>query len=352
MAQETDTVDGKGASGRDRGTAGVAVRSGGPTEQSRPLEATRDPFRSRARLLVVLVLCFAILPGLLLISVGVLVLVFGHQPHDYVFGTLILSLAATLIAGITATLSYVRRGTSLAKLQTEFVARVSHDLRTPLTSIRMFVETLQSRRIEDPKKVDECLSVIAKETERLSALVERLLTWARMEAGKRTYTPRLVDSATFVKASIEAIEPQITLAKLDGTAELACELQANLPTVEVDPEAMTEALVNVLQNAVRFTGRDKRIALRARREGHELVITVSDNGPGIARDEQTRIFERFYRVVDPANPNVPGTGLGLPMVHHIVKAHDGRIIVESDLGKGAAFHIHLPIAKSERPGQG
>ncbi len=332
---------------------GPQNRLTGPTEGTRGLVATRDPFRSRVRLLVILVLCFAVLPGLLLISVGVLMLVFGHQPKDYVFGTLILSLAATLIAGITATFSYVRRGTSLAKLQTEFVQRVSHDLRTPLTSIRMFVETLQSGRIEDPKKVDECLSVIAQETARLTALVERLLMWARMESGKRTYSPKLVPPSSFLEPALLGVEAQLAAARLDGgTAALTKDIQEGLPEVDVDPEALTEALVNVLQNAVRFTGRDKLIKFSARREGPELVITVSDNGPGIAQHEQTRIFERFYRVVDPANPNVPGTGLGLPMVHHIVAAHEGRIVVQSELGKGAAFHIHLPIANAEAIKQG
>lgn len=329
-----------------RGKDAPATATGPTGSSPQRLEATRDPFRSRVRLLVVLVLCFAVLPGLLLIFVGVLVLVFGHQAHDYVFGTLILSLAATLIAGITATFLYVRRGTSLAKLQSEFVSRVSHDLRTPLTSIRMFVETLQSGRLQDPKKVDECLSVIAQETARLNTLVERLLTWARMEAGKRIYNPRIVDPKTFLEPALAAIEGQLTLARLDGTATLERSIDPDLQPVDVDPEAMTEALVNLLQNAIRFTGRDKHIGFAVRRDGAEMVITVSDNGPGIARDEQTRIFERFYRVVDPANPNIAGTGLGLPMVHHIVSAHDGRVIVESDLGKGAAFHIHLPLGRA------
>ena len=106
-----------------------------------------DKYASQIRMLVVLVLCFAVAPAALLLTVGVLVLVFGHQVHDTVFGVLILSLAATLIAGVTATVVYVRRGTSLAKLQAEFVQKVSHDLRTPLTSIKMFVETLQGGRI-------------------------------------------------------------------------------------------------------------------------------------------------------------------------------------------------------------
>src|SRR3954471_1917838 len=156
-------------------------------KKSAPPPRRYDKYASQIRMLVVLVLCFAVAPAALLLTVGVLVLVFGHQAHDYVFGVLILSLALTLIAGITATVVYVRRGTSLAKLQAEFVQKVSHDLRTPLTSIKMFVETLQSGRLTDTDKVDECLDVLSRETDRLTAMVERLLEWARMEAGKRVY---------------------------------------------------------------------------------------------------------------------------------------------------------------------
>src|SRR5260370_37419405 len=123
----------------------------------RPPKAKKyDKYAAQIRLLVVLVLCFAVAPAALLLTVGVLVIVFGHQVHDIVFGILILSLAATLIAGVVATVSYVRRGTSLAKLQAEFGQKVSHDLRTPLTSIKMVVETLQDGRLVDPQHVDEC----------------------------------------------------------------------------------------------------------------------------------------------------------------------------------------------------
>src|SRR6478736_3010838 len=174
--------------------AEIAKKSGPPTRRY-------DKYASQIRMLVVLVLCFAVAPAALLLTVGVLVLVFGHQAHDYVFGVLILSLAVTLIAGITATVLYVRRGTSLAKLQAEFVQKVSHDLRTPLTSIKMFVETLQDRRIADPQKVDECLEILSAETDRLTGMVERLLEWARMEAGKRVYRPLRVPVSRVIDAA-------------------------------------------------------------------------------------------------------------------------------------------------------
>jgi two-component system phosphate regulon sensor histidine kinase PhoR len=318
-------------------TAPLAAAAGTP----RPRTA-KDFYTSRIRLAVVLILCFVVLPGALMLTVGILVLVFGHQVHDTVFGVLILSLAATLIAGITFTFLYVRQATSLARLQTEFVQRVSHDLRTPLTSIRMFVETLRGGRLTDPAKVQECLDVLTEETGRLSGLVERLLKWAKMEAGKRIYQTRHARPEAVIDAALRALDSQVQLLRLDGVVEIERAVAAELPYVDVDVDAMSEALINLLQNALKYTGAEKRIRVEARAGEKTVEIIVADNGPGIAIDHQRRIFEKFYRVVDPADPNIAGTGLGLAMVHHIVGAHAGRITVESEVGRGARFHIFLP----------
>jgi two-component system phosphate regulon sensor histidine kinase PhoR len=306
-----------------------------------------DKYAAQVRMLVVLVSIFAIGPAALLLTVGILVLVFGHQAHDIVFGILILALAATLIAGVTATVVYVRRGTSLAKLQAEFVQKVSHDLRTPLTSIKMFVETLQDGRLSDQAKIDECLDVLARETDRLSGMVERLLMWARMEAGRRAYNPERTTVTALIDLALEGLQSQITLGGLDEITHVTREIADHLPQVDVDREAMSEALLNILSNALRYTGAEnKEITVRAFKRDKDVVIVISDNGPGIPRHEQSRIFEKFYRVVDPALPDVDGTGLGLAMVHHIVRAHRGRITVQSDVGKGCAFNIFLPAGEA------
>jgi two-component system phosphate regulon sensor histidine kinase PhoR len=317
---------------------------GSAPPRGRPRTA-RDFYTSKIRLAVVLVLCFVVLPGALLITVGILVLVFEQRVHDIVFGVITLSLAATVIAGVTFTFIYVRRATSLARLQTEFVQKVSHDLRTPLTSIRMFVETLQSGRITDRERMEECFELLGAESERLNALVERLLKWASMEAGKRIYNPVHARPDELVRQAVDAIQAQVQLAKLEGNVTVTCEVADHLPYVDVDPDAMVEALVNLLTNALRYTGRDKEIAVRCLARDREVEITVADNGPGIPKQEQRFIFTKFYRVVDPARPEVEGTGLGLAMVHHIVRAHNGRITVDSDVGRGAKFHIYLPAVR-------
>ncbi len=315
-----------------------------PTENRVRTAARPDLYASQIRLAVLLMLCFAVAPGILLISVGILVLVFGHQAHDIVFGVLILSLAATFIAGITATFLYVRRSTSLARLQTEFVQKVSHDLRTPLTSIKMFVETLADGRFTDREKIQECLELLTEETGRLTAMVERLLRWASMEAGRKAFKLVPVHPKILVEEAIDALRAQIVAQHLEDKTQLRVHLAENLPSVEADAGAMSEALLNVLQNALRYTGDQKEIDVRVTSDDKEVIITIADNGPGIPKHEQRRIFEKFYRAIDPANPNVEGTGLGLAIVHLVVRAHNGRIFVESDVGKGAAFHIHLPKA--------
>jgi two-component system phosphate regulon sensor histidine kinase PhoR len=173
-------------------------------------------------------------------------------------------------------------------------------------------------------------------------MVERLLEWARMEAGKRVYRPLRVPVSRVIDAALRGLEVQVKLGGLEGKTIIERELAPELPDIDVDPEAMSEALLNVMSNALRYTGDSKQISVRAVRRDKEILITIRDNGPGIPQHEQSRIFEKFHRVVDPALPDVDGTGLGLAIVHHIVRAHRGRVAVQSDAGRGAAFHITLP----------
>jgi two-component system phosphate regulon sensor histidine kinase PhoR len=289
-----------------------------------------------------LIIGFVIVPAALLLTVGVLILVLGSATREYVFGVLVLAAVSTTIIGVIATLTVLYREARVSRLQTDFVNKVSHDLRTPLTSIRMFVETLQLGRLPEPERQREALSVIAQETARLSLLINRLLDWARMESGKRSYALEPVSVEEVVEAALQAFEPQ----RLSEPAQVDREIQPGLPPVRADREALSEALLDLLQNAHKYTGSDKRITVGARLEDGTVLVTVADNGPGIRVADQKRIFEKFYRAQDPLQRHIEGSGLGLAMVKHIVEAHGGRVTVASDVGQGAVFTIALPAAQA------
>jgi len=292
-----------------------------------------------------LIIGFVVVPAAMMLTVGILILVFGRQKQDYVFGTLILALVGTTIIGTVATLVILYREAYLTRLQTDFVNKVSHDLRTPLTSIRMFVETLQLGRLEDPARREEALAIISSETERLSALITRLLDWARMESGKRSFDLRRQPVGPIVDDALRAVEPQ----RLQTGAKVIRTLAPGLPQIYVDRDALSGVLVDLLQNAFKYTGPEKRISILARAAGPSVEIVVEDNGPGIPGSDQKRIFDKFYRGKDPLDRTIEGSGLGLSMVKHILKAHGGKVSVRSELGKGAAFTVLLPASEVQRP---
>jgi two-component system phosphate regulon sensor histidine kinase PhoR len=291
-----------------------------------------------------LIIGFVFVPAAALLTVGILILVFGSQLRDFLFGWLVVAMVLTTVIGGIAAIVVLRRVARLAWLQTDFVNKVSHDLRTPLTSIRMFVETLQLGRLTDPVRQQEALEIIAEETERLSGLINRLLDWARMESGRRSYDLRPELLRPIVDAAVAALAPQL----LSQPGEVKVTIADNLPRVRADRAALVEALLNVLSNAVKYTGADKRIAVDVMTDGHAVRISVKDNGPGIARHDLKRVFDRFYRARDPLHRIIEGSGLGLAMVKHIVNGHGGIIEVESELEKGTTFTVTLPALEETK----
>ncbi len=243
-----------------------------------------------------------------------------------------------LSLGVVFTGRLLAREERLSTMKTDFVSLVSHELRTPLTSIRMFIEMLATNRVNNEQEKQEVLNLLAKETTRLSGMIEGVLDWARIESGKKQYALQLGEAKLIVDTAVEAFRAQRMGAEMNFTVEA----QPTEMLVNADAESISGSLLNLLQNAFKYSGADKRIALRVYARKNEVVMEVEDNGPGIARREQRRIFERFYRVDDLLTRKTEGSGLGLSIAHRIVKAHGGRITVDSTVGKGSTFRIHLP----------
>ena len=253
----------------------------------------------------------------------------------------------TLVAvGTVVTLTSAAREIRLSRLQTDFVSSVSHELRTPLTSIRMFVETLQSGRIEDPERIEECLSLLSHETERLSRMIERVLGWARMEAGRRVYEFEEVSARALFEEALQALRSQ---RLLDEDVDIRVAIPDDLPMLRVDRDAIVEALLNLLQNAVKYTPSPQLIEISASRRSHRIGLSVDDNGPGIAQADRHRIFEKFYQADTLLSSATQagaarGSGLGLSIVRAVTRGHGGRVELHTEVDRGSRFTLWLPMA--------
>ena len=256
----------------------------------------------------------------------------------FYFAALALVVSLTLF-GAYLLLRDVRRELRLAELRSQFVSSVSHELKTPLTAIRMFAETLWLGRSKDQQMQAEYLETIVNESERLTRLVDNVLDFSKIEQGKKTYRVEPASLAEIVHAAARAVRYPLAQQGF----ELRVDAQDGLPPLRVDRDALEQAILNLLTNAMKYSGDARQIDLRLQREDGEAVIQVSDRGVGIAAEEQARIFDKFYRAPTRENQLVPGTGLGLTLVAHIAKAHGGQVEVKSAPGEGSTFSIRLPL---------
>jgi len=253
--------------------------------------------------------------------------------------TMTLTLAGALLLGWRA----AAREMKLSRMKTDFVANISHEFRTPLSSILALAELMKMGRVKDFSEVREFGHYIESQGHRVMRLINNILDFSRIESGRKEYYFEPADAREVVNAALEACAGQ--LKKSGHTINF--EAQEVLPPVRLDAAAMTLALTNLLDNAIKYSRADEAIQVRLSRHGDEMLITVTDQGIGIERDDQERVFEKFYRVSSGLVHDVKGSGLGLAIVKHIVEAHHGRVTVESELGRGSSFTIHLPIERQE-----
>jgi signal transduction histidine kinase len=251
-------------------------------------------------------------------------------------------LSFLLAGGIFLTYRNVSKEMALARLKSDFVSNVSHELRTPLSLIRLYAETLELGRLTSPEKHQEYYCIIRKESERLTALINNILDFSRIEAGRKEYDFRETDMRELVCNTLESYRYQIE--QHGFTLE---EKISEVPPLRVDREAMARSLVNLVNNALKYSQDRKYIGVKLYRENGSVKLEVIDHGIGIPLNEQNKIFEKFYRVGDPLVHNTKGSGLGLSLVQHIAQAHGGDVAVDSAPGAGSKFTITLPLHPAE-----
>jgi len=256
------------------------------------------------------------------------------------------ALSLLMVGGIFLTYRNVSREMNLARLKSDFVANVSHELRTPLALIRLYAETLELGRLTEKDKYQEYFRIIREESERLTALINNILDFSRIEAGRKEYEFKETNLPDLVRSTLDSYRFQI---EQNGFA-FEENISHDIPPVNVDREAIARSLLNLVNNALKYSKDQKFIGVSLYRSNSCVKLEVRDHGIGIPSGEQEKIFEKFYRCGDPLVHNIKGSGLGLSLVRHIVRAHGGDVQVESAPEKGSKFTIALPLDPSSRAG--
>jgi signal transduction histidine kinase len=252
---------------------------------------------------------------------------------------LMIVLAVAMGLGVFLVAGAAAREVRVAELKSNFVASVSHDLKTPLALIQLFAETLELGRVRTPERAQEYYRIINGEAKKLTRLIENILDFSRMEAGLRPYRMEPADLSESVNKVLTRMETQFS----QGNFAVTPKIEPDLPRILADEGAAEQAIENLLANAMKYSGDAKHIEIAARRVNGHIVVSVTDHGIGISRREQGRIFRKFYRVQRELGGGPQGTGLGLAIVDHTMRGHGGFVRVESEPDQGSTFSLHFPI---------
>ena len=256
--------------------------------------------------------------------------------RSWIYGISSVLLLVAMGLGVALILRDIAREKHLSRLRSDFISNVTHELKTPLTSIRMYAESLIMGRIKTAKGRKDYLSVVVNESERLKRMINNILEFSKMEKTKQEYhlvASRLSDT---LLAAISDLKYYLD----EKGFILKTEIDSNI-MVNVDPDKVHQVFTNLLSNAIKYSGDSRNIRVRLFRNSHEVITEVEDEGIGIAKDKQTKIFEEFYRVEWQESGDITGTGLGLTVSREIVEAHGGKMLVSSEIGKGSKFSVIL-----------
>ncbi|MCI0482264.1 MAG: HAMP domain-containing histidine kinase [Candidatus Dadabacteria bacterium] len=248
--------------------------------------------------------------------------------------------AIFVLGGSFFTLSVLSREWRLTELKSEFVSTLSHDLRRPLTSIRMFSEMLKDGKVTAEAKKQEYYGIISAESEQLTNLANNILDFSRIERGRKKYDFKDNDVTKVVASTVERFKNYM----VHESCTVDLEIGGGIPLIKIDADSIAQAVTNLLTNAFNYSPFDKNIKVRVVKRPSEVAIEVIDKGVGIPRAEQKKIFRKFYRVPN-KRMEVEGSGLGLTLVKYAVEAHGGRVTLDSEEGRGSKFTLLLPIPR-------
>jgi signal transduction histidine kinase len=252
-----------------------------------------------------------------------------------------LLIAGILIFGLILTVRTVSRELELARMKSDFVSTISHEFKSPLTSIRQLAEMLQSGRVPSEERRQKYYDVLLEQSERLSLLTENVLNFAKMEEGRKEFIFEETDIKSLLEDLVSSIQERVRHAGFD----IRLDVENSLPSIKADRDAIMQAVNNLIDNAIKYSGKMKRIEVKAYKEDQYLAVTVKDFGIGIQKEDRDKIFDRFYRGGDELTRTVKGSGLGLTLVKKIVEAHHGSVQIKSEPEQGSTFSIRLPLGE-------
>jgi len=265
------------------------------------------------------------------------------QTLKLTLGLLIGVLILAISVGSWLIVADLNRQLTLARQKTDFVSNVSHELKTPLTSIRMFSELLAEGRVNDPAKQRSYLGIITAETARLTRLINNVLDFARLERGEKKYKLEQCDLTALLKETCETFQPHFDA----NTFKFECGAPDQPVFVQGDRDALAQIIVNLLSNAEKYSGDEKQIEIRLEKNDSKAEITVLDRGIGVPKGCEQKIFEQFYRAHDSLSSGIQGSGLGLTLARQIARAHGGDLTCQPRDGGGSCFVFKLPLRRQD-----